>query len=117
MSQSSPTSFSRRRPSITHANRAELTRVQRGLRFGSLPQAPRILNARNATVAGGYAVAGGPTWSTSWGQTRRSFLGCYAQSLVDDHEVAYVNLVVLVLGQEVKTADFRFLSRALMATS
>jgi hypothetical protein len=36
---------------------------------------------------------------------------------VDDHEVAYVNLVVLVLGQEVKTADFRFLSRALMATS
>jgi hypothetical protein len=53
----------------------------------------------------------------SWWQTRRSFLGCYAQSLVDDHEVAYVNLVVLVRGQEVKTADFGFLSRALMATS
>jgi hypothetical protein len=52
-----------------------------------------------------------------WLETRRSFLGCYAQSLVDDHEVAYVNLVVLVRGQEVKTVDFRFLSRALMATS
>jgi hypothetical protein len=36
---------------------------------------------------------------------------------VDDHEVAYVNLVVSFEGRKSRTADFRFLSRALMATS